>query len=343
MTEDAARPKRPILTDGHDIAAGVSDQSVDVDVTRQRPVPLRFIALSVAAVLVLIGSAVGTRAALEVEPTALEIFRTEAREIDDQAREALLGMGVAILGEPRVLDFDGGTAFIAVRAPAGTGEKVRANFGSAPADGLVPLPPVGPDGVREPAAVPQDAEVCLWLINGENMPRGRCSDVATFTASGLAAAMETETLETVAVWSPSGSLEVQTIPRGPTTLEELRGLEIPALQALEDEPRNVVEDNDVAGLFDVLGRGEVVVRPRMLGMTDRYWLAAGIVRPTADGGLQACVGVMSRDIDRVATLSCLAIPVFEALGHSGEVDLGAQSLTWEWTPAGEVFINGQQQ
>ena len=342
MPRDAARPKRPLLADGHESDAGVTDASRGVDVHRSLPVPPRFVAWSVVAVLALIGSAVGTRTALDVEPTALEIFRTDARAIDDQAREELLRMGVPMLGEPRVIDVEGFTAIVAVRAPKGTGESVRANFGTAPANGLVPLPPVGPDGVREPVVVPEDAEVCLWLINPENMPRGRCSDVATFTASGLAAAMDTETLETVTVWSPSGSLQVQTIPRGPATLEELRALEIPAVQGLEAEPRNVEEDNDVAGLLDGLGRGEVVIRPRMLGMTDRYLLAAGIVRPTSDGGLQACVGVMSRDIDRIATLHCLAIPVFQATGNSVEVDLGAKSLTWEWTPAGEFFINGQQ-
>ncbi len=341
MTPDAAagaaRPQRPLVLD----ADGGTALPLDAEpLGERRPprIPLRLLVAALVGVILLTGSAFGTRAAADVDPSAFAIFDEPASADDEQAREDLVGIGAPMIGEPRVLSSTGSVTVVAVRAPEGTGARLAANGGYPPSGGpVIPDPLQRGDDVTA-GDVPESAEVCLWVLSLQAGPNGRCASEEAFVERGLAVSAITETLESIALWTPQGAAVVEALPHGPITLDEVRALGIPAIEMLEslppDESAVITRSSEGRDSF-----GEQILALREIERSEGWRMSAGIFRPEPEGGLAACVRLAPEERYGEYVFSCTSIAEFVDLGAGGGIGVFGENVTWVWAPDGTASIS----
>ncbi|WP_168915976.1 hypothetical protein [Microcella flavibacter] len=347
MTQDAAagpgRPTRPLVLDA-DGGTALAPGADPFGERRPPRIPLRLLVAALVAVLLLTGSAFGTRAAADVDPTAFAIFDRPATEEDEQALVDLAGVGAPVIGEARVLSESDGATVIVVRAPEGTGARLR-DSGGYPLSGG----PVVPDPVRrgdsvETVVVPDTAEACLWVVSLRFGGLGRCKSPERFAREGLAAAIASNTLQFAASWSADGAIAVQSLPIGPTTRDELRALAIPAIEQLESLP--LTDSETRGGATADEGRfsfGDPLIELRQVAVSDEWRMAAGVFQPEPTGGLAACVVVEPIDSTRAeAGAGCGSIERFTETGLQGGLGLDGRTVTWEWLPDGSATFGVEE-
>jgi hypothetical protein len=350
MTPDAAagaaRPQRPLVLD----ADGGTALPLDAEPLRERRpprIPLRLLVAALVGVLLLTGSAFGTRAAADVDPSAFAIFEEPASADDEQAMEDLVGIGAPMIGEPRVLLQEGSTTVVAVRAPSGTAARLRAS-GGFPIGGEPTAPEPQRDGDAADTVVPRSAEVCVWMFQRFGPVNGRCASMDEFALAGIASSVQSETLESVVLWAADGSTTVQLVPLGPTTLAEVQALGIPAIDQLDSLPVISASGSPTIDrareLIEDFGFGEPVIEPRAVAMTDEWSMIGGLFSPEPGGGLAVCVIVTpvagGAIDDSVATGGCSSIPRFQQQGSVGSLGGLEGSVTWEWLPDGSTAFSG---
>lgn len=344
---DAARPRRPLVLDADGstaLALGAEARAADRrgadPLGERRPprIPFRLLVAALAGVLLLTGSAFGTRAAADVDPTAFAIFDRPASAEDEQALEDLVGIGAPFIGEARVLSATASVTVVAARAPQGTGARVIANGGYPPSGGPVLPDPVRRGDTLEAVVVPESAEICLWMLSQQAGPTGRCASERAFAERGLAASAVTETLEVAAFWAPGGSADVEGLPLGPVSLDEVRALEIPALEILEtlpiDDQAVIIRNPQSPDQF-----GEEVLALRELARSDGWRMSAGIFRPEPEGGLAACVRLAPEERYGEFAFSCTSVARFVDSGAGGGVFAFGANVTWTWEPDGTATIS----
>lgn len=324
---------------GTALALGAGPHGADPLGERRPPrIPFRLLVASLVAVLLLTGSAFGTRAAADVDPTAFAIFDRPASAEDEQAQADLVGIGAPVLGEARVLAREGRTVVVVTRAPEGTAARVAANGGYPPSGGPALPDPVRRGDAIEAAVMPESAEVCLWVLNQQAGPAGRCASEGAFAERGLAASAIMQTLEVTAFWAPGGSAVVEGLPFGPVSLDEVRALDIPAMAILEtlplDENAIVVRNQQVPDQF-----GEEVLALRELAGSEGWRMAAGIFRPEPEGGLAVCVRLAPEDRYGEYSSSCTSIALFADFGTGGGMGVFGENVTWTWATDGTATIS----
>jgi len=349
MTEDAAagaaRPSRPVVLGAS--ADGGTASAARADFPEPRPrrrIPRRTLVAALAALLLLLGPAVGTNAILNAPPAAFAVFDSPASAADTLAQATLESLGAAMVGEARVLAPEvNGFTLVGVRAPEGTGQAVRTSGGFPTR--AAPIPSTPERGSETPAPAPEPAvtEVCLWLVQSEGRVRGQCATDERFVRQGVAVSVPDQTVETIAHWAPDGSTSLEHVPYGPTTLEALRALEIPAIQNI-DRPADDRDSTVDGAAANFLFGGEEVLPPRQIAVEDRWQMVAGIYRPASIGGLLACVTVLRvDDPGQESGGGCTDISTFASWGTTGMLGFNSTNVTWSWTPAGETTLTVEEQ
>lgn len=345
MTQDAAagpaRPSRPLVLSADGGTAPLIDAE-PLDERRPPRIPRRLLAAALVALLLLTGSAVGTRAVADVDPTAFAVFEGRPSVADLQAAADLAGIGAPVIGEARVLATAGSVTVVAVRAPGGTGARLRESGGFPSSGGPIVADPLRSGDTAETVVVPDSAEVCLWILSQRAGPSGRCASPQVFTAQGLAGSITAETLETVAFWAPNGSADVATIPFGPTSLDDVRALGIPALEILETLPLDV---DDVAERNPQAGDpfGESVIALRALAGFDGWRMSAGVFRPEPDGGLAVCVRLAPEERYGEFASSCTAVARFAEFGAGGGMGIQGENIEWQWGTDGSARLTAEEE
>lgn len=339
MTHETARPERPTLIDDRDDAT-LSSGVAHFDDHKPPRLSPRLVAASVTAALVLSGSAAGVAAVLDANPSAFSVFEAPPRAVDEDAGGVLAASGAAVMGVPRVLE--GGSVTIAAAfAPEGTARQLTEAFGYPTSFGNRPPDPDDLGGGAGRLVVPDAVEICLWSIPSEGTPRGRCSDVDRFLDVGLAVAYDAQTLDTIALWKPNGAVELQQIPYGPTSIEELRVLGGPMLARFEREAGDGLAERDAVTVrWPFTGIGETVAAPRVIAATEDLQMSAAVYQPTPGAGLVMCVAVAN--MQAALSGSCPAVIDVIQDGIIVETEFGEEILIWEWMPTGVVVLDGRE-
>ncbi len=293
----------------------------------------RTLVVTAVAVVVIAAAVIGIVRLTTAPPPALAVFETASTPEDLDAARALDEESAPYLGEPRVLATEGDLRIVGTRAPAGTDERLSLSFGypGRLGTGAATTDPGG--------RVPADSEICAWVIAGDGTVRGRCAPPTVFASAGVAVADVEVAGETIAFWFPDGSAGVESYAFGPATLEQLRALDVPALDALERsaEPRD-------ARALDRLGSSDqtVVLPARQIASLGGWQLTASVVQPEPGSGLLVCVEVFAEETTDAVDGGCLDIPTFAATGSRGSVlvarepDQPSTTIAWSWTSAGDI-------
>lgn len=117
-------------------------------------------------------------------------------------------------------------------------------------------------------------DVCAAVVVENAWPmHATCVSEQTFRTEGVAGTFERDGYRLDYAWSPDGSHSLADSTEGVETLDEIRALGIPALEALEE----VAEDVPLAqSLF--LDPGGVIAGPLVLGEVDGWVFAGALVR-----------------------------------------------------------------
>lgn len=320
---DAVRPEQPRVLG--------ADPDAPPDVRLSRSIPRRTLAIAAAAIVVIVASAIGVVHLVTAPPPALAVFQNAATPEDLAATRALDGERVPYLGEPRVLAVEGDLRIVGSRAPAGTDERLALAFGYPARLGST----VG----DEDGPVRSDSEICVWVIAADGAARGRCAPPTAFASAGVGIADVQVANETIAFWFPDGSAGVETYASGPTSLEQLRALDVPALDELERS----AETADARELgVDYFPKGTLVLPARQLATIGDWRLIASVIRPSPGSGLLVCVEASSDGTAEVVDEGCLDVATFVATGSRGSVlvarapDQPSTTIAWSWMPSGDI-------
>lgn len=308
-------PHRHGADDTHD---GSDDGDLDErDAHPGRRRMLTISAILVASVAITVITVDATR-----QPAAFSVFGNEPTAQDAADEDRLRALGEPLYDGARVLD-----TFTLETAEGPTGETLR-------------LVGFRRGGEGAPAS---SRQVCAVVLSETRQWGRTCVAEEDFGDGGFSTGEDLPGARLTYRWTGTGETSVRLTPTGPTTLEQVTALDLPALDLLaaEEDPLDPVLTTVMAA---VRPSGEPTVRlgPTLLTSGEAGWILIAELTdsPTPTGELQVCLtatrlGIAAAPIDH----RCSTVSDFVDRGIGSDPGPGVGPVSFEWRANNEVRLD----
>lgn len=298
------------------------DTHDESDVEKADAHPGRRRALTIGAIIVAaVAIAVITLDATR-QPAAFAVFETDATAQDSADEERLRALGEPLYDGARVLD-----RFALETEEGPTGETLR----------LVGFR----RGVQ--GAPASSRQVCAVVLSESRQWGRTCVAEEDFGEGGFSAGEDLPGARLTYRWTGEGESSVRLTATGPTTLDEVTALDLPAIDLLaaEEDPFDPVLTTVMA---TVRPSGEPTVRlgPALLTSGEAGWILIAELTdsPTPTGELQVCLtatrlGIAAAPIDH----RCSTVSDFVDRGLGSDPGPGVGPVSFEWRVNNEIRLD----
>lgn len=245
-------------------------------------------------------------------PPAYAVFDVDETVDDRIYVAALTNRGERLLRDPRVLE--------AVQVP-GVGSPYRLVASViGPADSEL-----------------AEQQVCLTVFLGPSPLSRTCGDYPDFLETGVVGGSEQFGLDLAYSWDAEGASRLDVLPTGPSSLEEVLAIGLPAIDDLQDAVPGIPET--VAPSARRTATGAPVLGPSVIAEIPG-WILLGEVGTIGPEGseLAVCVWATQRDFPSpVVDTRCVRASEFARDGVLVD-ESGETPVTYGWSPEGDIVF-----